>query len=162
MQKNNKAQCKGYVYKLLVVKCTVHSLPLEAGSRNSILATKQNRTCIVVGRFNIKYRSYQGNTGRIQGKALYFSYKQNEIAPSNVIKGRAAVLDTSHFSLDFLKPHINMLVYKKKIMFKLTPNIPRYNGILHEEHEEKINENKLARKERLFGSQLNIYMQKQE
>lgn len=61
------------------------------------------------------------------------SYKQKDISPSTVIKGRAAVLDISHFSLDFLTPHINKLVYKKKIIFKLTPNIPRYNGILHEE-----------------------------
>lgn len=141
--------------------CTVHSLPLEAGSRNSISAIKQNRTCIIFRRFKIEYRSYKTTREEYKGKTLYFSYKQNEIAPSNVIKGKAAVLDISHFSLDFLKPHINMLVYKKKIMFKLTPNIPRYNGILHKEHEEEINENKLASKGRLFSSQLNIYMQKQ-
>lgn len=39
-----------------------------------------------------------------------------------------------------------MLEYKKKIMFKLTPNIPRYNGILHEANEDKISENKLVSK----------------
>lgn len=48
-----------------------------------------------------------------------------------VTNGSASVLDMSHLSLDFLTPHTNILVYMKYRTFKLTPNSPRYKGILH-------------------------------
>lgn len=53
------------------------------------------------------------------------------MSPSTVTNGKAAILEISHFSLDFRKPQANILVYKKNRTFKLIPNIPMYNGILH-------------------------------
>lgn len=56
--------------------------------------------------------------------------KQKEMIPSKVTNGRADVLEKSHFSLDFRELHDNKLVYKKKMRFKPTPTMPRYNGTL--------------------------------
>ena len=61
------------------------------------------------------------------------SYKQKDMIPSKVTNGRADVLEKSPFSLNFRELHDNKLVYKKKIRFKPTPTIPKYNGILHQE-----------------------------
>lgn len=55
------------------------------------------------------------------------------------MKGRAAVLEISHFSYDFRTPKANILVYKKNITFKPTPNIPMYSGILQQKCEESMN-----------------------
>lgn len=59
-----------------------------------------------------------------------FTYRQNEMMPSRVMKGRAEILQSSHFSSNLLMLHDNMLSQIMIITFTAIPTIPIYKGIL--------------------------------
>lgn len=83
-----------------------------------ILALNNHKTIVTITFFVTKYCNNQlSHTSRHKKKEEEdygsYSYKEKDMSPSIVTKGRASVLDISHFSLDFRTPHTNILVYKK-------------------------------------------------
>lgn len=79
--------------------------PQEAGSRNSILATKHRRTCIIIRMLrsrgekiqNVKDIQYITYIYGLDIMDIRSSYMQNEIRPSIVMTGSASALDDISF-----------------------------------------------------------------